>query len=162
MRAALATESREFDAADIGRLEARHEELLDLCLKLEEAAGEIGAAGAAPELDALADAIPLLLRQTHELEERVFFPDFDRHAGSCFAAMTIERLKAEHRCDRLAADELTLTLKAVAEGRCGLAADTVSRMISGFQECLRRHVQSERLMLEALLAARAEERAVFA
>jgi len=162
MTAVPAMESREFDAADIGRLEARHGELLDLCLRLEEAAGEIGAAGGVPELGALADAIPVLLRQTHELEERVFFPDFDRHAGSCFAAMTIERLKAEHRCDRLAADELTLTLKAVAEGRCGLAADTVSRMISGFQECLRRHVQSERLMLEALLAARAEERAVFA
>lgn len=162
MVAALAMDSREFDAADVGRLGARHEELLGLCLRLEEAADEIGASGTAPDLTALADVIPVLLRQTHELEERVFFPDFDRHAGSCFAAMTIERLKAEHRCDRLAADELALTLKAVAAGRCGLSADTVSRMVLGFQECLRRHVQSERLMLEALLAARAEERAVFA
>lgn len=161
MTAALATDGRAFNAADIGELEAQHEEILDLCLQLEETAGDI-AAREGTELRRLADAIPTLLRRTHELEERVFFPDFDRHAGSCFAAMTIERLKAEHRCDRLAAEELSLTLKAVAEGRCGLAPDTVSRMMTGFQECLRRHVQSERLMLEALLAARAEERAVFA
>lgn len=151
-----------FDAADIDRLEARHQELLELCLRLEEAAGDLGAAADGPELRRLAGAMPALLRQTHELEERVFFPDFDRHAGSCFAAMTIERLKAEHRCDRLAADELAATLKALADGRCGLSEDTVERMIGGFQECLRRHVLSERMMLEALLAARSEERAVFA
>ena len=109
----------------------------------------------------LADAIPPLLKSVHDLEERLLFPDFDRHAGSCFAAMTIERLKAEHRCDRLAAEELSLTLKAVADGRCGLSPDTVARMLAGFQESLRRHVFSEKMILESLLAAKDDERKIF-
>lgn len=147
------------NAADIDRLETLHQALLDLCLHLEEIAGEPGTAG---ELRALADAIPPALRAVHELEERLLFPDFDRHAGSCFAALAIERLKAEHRCDRLAAEELSLTLKAVADGRCGLSPETVSRMINGFQESLRRHVFSEQMILETLIAAKAEARGVFA
>ena len=145
-------------AADIGRLETMHGRLLDLCLRLEEAAGDPGLAG---ELRELADTIPPLLKAVHDLEERLLFPDFDRHAGSCFAALAVERLKAEHRCDRLAAEELALTLKAVTDGRCGLSPDTVSRMLSGFQESLRRHVFSEKMILETLIAAKAEAREVF-
>lgn len=146
-------------AADIARLEALHHDLLDLCLRLEEAAGE---PDAGEDFLQLAGRILPLLRAVHDLEEALLFPDFDRHAGSCFAAMAIERLKAEHRCDRLAAEELALTLKAVAEGRCALSPDTVSRMIGGFQESLRRHVFSEKMMLEALISAKAEGREVFA
>lgn len=146
-------------AADIGQLEALHQRLLDLCLLLEEAAGE---PGDGREPSAVAEAILPVLKAVHDLEERLLFPDFDRHAGSCFAAMTIERLKAEHRCDRLAAEELSLTLKAVVEGRCALSRETVARMITGFQEALRRHVFSEKVVLEALLSAKAETRSVFA
>ena len=145
-------------AADIGRLETLHSQLLDLCLRLEEAAGDPDCAG---ELWDLTDTIPQLLKSAHDLEERLLFPDFDRHAGSCFAAMTIERLKAEHRCDRLAAEELSLTLKAIVDGRCGLSSDTVSRMLGGFLESLRRHVFSEKIILESLLAAKADARAIF-
>lgn len=145
-------------ASDIGRLETLHGHLLDLCLRLEEAAGDPGIAG---DLRELADTMPPLLESVHDLEERLLFPDFDRHAGSCFAALAIERLKAEHRCDRLAAEELSLTLKAVADGCCGLSPDTVSRMLGGFQESLRRHVFSEKIVLESLLAAKAEARDIF-
>ena len=156
-----------FAAADIGRLEACHRDILDLCLRLEAAAGlvEAGQAEGADEASVwrdLAAAMPALIGRAQDLEERVFFPDFDRHAGSCFAAITIERLKAEHRCDRLAAGELASTLMALAEGRCRLAGETVARMIGGFQESLRRHVLAERIMLEALIAARFEARTVFA
>ncbi|AOF93613.1 hemerythrin HHE cation binding domain protein (plasmid) [Sinorhizobium sp. RAC02] len=147
------------DAADIGRLEALHYRLLDLCLRLEDAAGEPGVAG---DMRELAETMPSLLQTAHDLEERVLFPDFDRHAGSCFAAMAIGRLKAEHRCDRLAAEELSLTLKAVANDRCALSTETVARMVSGFQEALRRHVFAEQMMMEALLSARADERTIFA
>lgn len=145
-------------ASDIGRLEKLHGDVLELCLRLEAAAGEPDIGG---ELRDLAEAIPQTLKSVQELEERLLFPDFDRHAGSCFAAMAIERLKAEHRCDRLAADELSLTLKAVAEDRCGLMPETVSRMIIGFQEALRRHVFLEKMMLEALISAKSGDRDVF-
>lgn len=147
------------DAADIGRLEALHQRLLDLCLRLEDAAGEPGVAG---DMRELAETIPSLLRTAHDLEEGLLFPDFDRHAGSCFAAMTIQRLKAEHRCDRLAAEELSLTLKTVADDRCALSPETVARMIGGFQEALRRHVFAEQMMMEALLSAKADARTIFA
>jgi hemerythrin-like domain-containing protein len=146
-------------AADIGRLETLHGQLLDLCLRLEEAAADISDV---PDFGDLARMIAPLLKAVHDIEEQILFPDFDRHAGSCFAAMAIERLKAEHRCDRLAAEELAFTLNAVARGRCALSPDTVSRMIGGFQESLRRHVFSEKMLLEALLAAKAESRNVFA
>ncbi|MBN9028552.1 MAG: calcium-binding protein [Rhizobiales bacterium 63-7] len=145
-------------ASDIGRLEKLHGDVLELCLRLEAAAGEPDIGG---ELRDLAEAIPQTLKSVQELEERLLFPDFDRHAGSCFAAMAIERLKAEHRCDRLAAEELSLTLKAVAEDRCGLMPETVSRMIIGFQEALRRHVFLEKMMLEALISAKSGDRDVF-
>ncbi|MBU3962613.1 MAG: hemerythrin domain-containing protein [Alphaproteobacteria bacterium] len=98
----------------------------------------------------------------HRLEERILFPDFDKNAGSCFAAMMIERLKAEHRCDGLACEEMVETLKTMAEGRCPLPPETVRYMLRGFLEGLRRHVSSERLMIETLLAAKAERREVFA
>lgn len=145
-------------ASDIGRLEKLHGDVLELCLRLEAAAGEPDIGG---ELRDLAEAIPQTLKSVQELEESLLFPDFDRHAGSCFAAMAIERLKAEHRCDRLAAEELSLTLKAVAEDRCGLMPETVSRMIIGFQEALRRHVFLEKMMLEALISAKSGDRDVF-
>jgi hypothetical protein len=35
-------------------------------------------------------------------------------------------------------------------------------MLRSFLECLRRHVSTEKLMMEALLAAEAEEREIFA
>ncbi len=145
-------------ATAVARLEALQKDLLDLCLRLEEAASD---ASLVPDLGQVAASLPPLLDAVHDLEERVLFPDFDRHAGSCFATIAIARLKAEHRCDRLAGEELSLTLKAVADNRCGLSPDRVSRMIGGFQESLRRHVYSEKMILEALLSAKAEARDVF-
>ncbi|GLU26196.1 hemerythrin domain-containing protein [Brucella sp. NBRC 12950] len=156
------TAGSSLQAADISRLETHHNALLRLCLQLEEA-GEDVATGAAAAFDyqALAKEIPALLSEAHWLEETILFPAFDHHGGSGFATVVIERLKAEHRCDRLAVEELAETLQAVTEGRCLLAADTVAYMICGFLESLRRHILSEDLMLEALLAAESEKRKVF-
>ncbi|QNQ64072.1 hemerythrin domain-containing protein [Brucella sp. 6810] len=151
----------ELHAADINRLEAHHQTLLDLCLQLEEAAEDVQTPGSPQDYIKLADAIPRLLDETHELEETVLFPDFQRQSGSYFAGVVIERLKAEHRCDRLSAEELSRTLRAVANGQCKLAPDTVAYMVRGFLESLRRHILSEKLMLEALLAAKSEQREVF-
>ena len=149
-------------AAAISRLEIHHNALLKLCLQLEDVAEDITTgATTAFAYQVRAKAIPSLLSEAHFLEETVLFPDFGHHAGSGFATVVIERLKAEHRCDRLSAEELATTLQAVSEGRCRLAADTVAYMIRGFLESLRRHILSENLMLEALLAAKSEKREVF-
>lgn len=148
-------------ATDISRLEAHHHDLLELCLQLEEIAGDLESGASMPEYRHIATLIPRLVSEAHALEEEVLFPDFSRQAHSHFANAIIERLKAEHRCDRLAAEELSQTLTAIAEGRSKLASDTVSYMLRGFMESVRRHILSEKLMIEALLVAKSEEREVF-
>lgn len=150
------------NATDLRRLEANHQQLLDLGFQLEQAMEETGLDPEYAKLRRLSAAILLLLKDAHDLEERVLFPGFDRRAGSCFSVMMIEHLKAEHRYDRLAADELRLTLQALADGTCSLPIETITRMLTGFLECLRRHVSTEKLLMEALLAAEAEEREIFA
>lgn len=144
--------------ADISRMESLHRELLDICVRLEDAASEPPVWGRVREL---ARAIPPLLETAHDLEERLLFPEFDRHAGSCFAAMAIGRLKADHRCDRLAADEIHLILDEEADGKHRLEPETIGRMLQGFQVALCRHIQTESLLLEALLAAKSESREIF-
>ena len=148
-------------ATDISRLEAHHHDLLELCLRLEEIAEDLETGTSVQEYRRISTLIPRLVGETHALEEEVLFPDFSRQAHSHFANAVIERLKAEHRCDRLAAEELSQTLMAVADGRCRLASDTISYMVRGFMESVRRHILSEKLMIEALLAAKPEEREVF-
>ncbi|WP_139975659.1 hemerythrin domain-containing protein [Ochrobactrum sp. CGA5] len=154
-------ESPVLRATDISRLEAHHHDLLELCLRLEEIAEDLETGGTMVEYRRTAMGMVRLVGQTHALEEGVLFPDYSRQAHSHFATATIERLKAEHRCDRLAAEELSQTLIAIAEDRCSLARDTISYMVRGFMESVRRHILSEKLMIEALLAAKSEEREVF-
>ncbi len=150
------------NAPDIHRLEANHQKLLGLGFQLEQAMEEIGTDPKYADLLRLSGSIVSLLKDAHDLEEQVLFPGFDHRAGSCFSLMMIEHLKAEHRYDRLAADELRLTLTALSEHRCTLPFDTIARMLFSFLECLRRHVSTEKLLMEVLLAAEAEDREIFA
>ncbi|PZU21165.1 MAG: calcium-binding protein [Shinella sp.] len=152
----------DIDAPSLKRLEADHMALLALCLRLEEAAESFETSGIGQDIAALAAELTPFLSAAQELEEARFFPDFDRHAGSCFGAMLIEQLKAEHRYDRFAAQELSQTLKALMEQRCPLPLATVTAMMRGFAETLRRHLHAETLMIETLLAAKAEGREIFA
>ncbi len=151
---------RQLGAVEISRLEILHGELLAICLRLEEAAADIEMSACTLDRD-LAEAIPRILNEAHNLEEQALFPDFDRNAGSCFAAIVIERLKAEHRCDRLAAEELSLMLRALADDRCNLARESIARILNSFQETLRRHIYAESVLLETLVAAKTEAREIF-
>lgn len=151
----------EMDALSLQRVETGHHGLAALCLRLEEAAFEMESVAAPPEIIALAGELMPQLTEIQMLEESRLFPDFDRHAGSCFGAMMIAQLKAEHRYDRLAAGELAQTLGALAARRCPLSPDTVASMMRGFAENLRRHMRSEAMMIETLLAAKAEGRGIF-
>lgn len=150
------------DATRLAHLEADHAALLDLCLRLEDVAEGLRETRSGHNLSKLAGDLKRLLGETQGLEEASLFPDFDRHAGSCFAAMMIERLKAEHRSDRLAAEDLAQTFAAMEAGRCRLSLETVAAMTGGFAESLRRHVESEKMMIETLLVAKAEGREIFA
>lgn len=153
----------DLDALHLKGLTANREVLLALCLRLEEVA-DVLSSPTVGEGDFAQMALDLKphLEETQSLEESLLFPEFDRHAGSCFGAMLVEQLKAEHRYDRLAAEELSQTLQALAEGRSRLALATITAMMRGFAENLRRHVHSEDVLIETLLAARAEGREIFA
>ena len=92
----------------------------------------------------------------------MLFPDFDRNAGSTFSLTMIEQLKAEHRCDLLASTEVSETLMALADGREDQAGSAARYLLNGFLESIRRHVLSEKLIIEALLVAKAEGREILA
>ncbi|MBP1844195.1 hemerythrin-like domain-containing protein [Rhizobium petrolearium] len=150
------------NAHALAQLERNHEALMALCLVLEEIAFALPSdVDREACLRASQIMIPLL-QQTHQVEERILFPDFDRNAGSHFAATLIERLKAEHRCDVLTCEEVSLMLKAMAERPDIPPEQAVRYMLQGFLESVRRHVLSEKLIIEALLVAEAEGREVLA
>ncbi|RDL48424.1 hypothetical protein BLJAPNOD_04700 [Ensifer sp. M14] len=155
------TPASPLNAAEISRLETLHRDLLAICLRLEEVAADIETSASEPVDPNLAEAIPAVLREAHNIEEKVLFPDFNRNAGSVFAAQAIGRLKADHRCDLLTAEEISLVLRGLADGQCDLRPDNIARLLHGFQEALRRHIHAESLLMETLLAAKADDREVF-
>lgn len=133
-----------------------------LCLVLEETAFSLP-----EEVDRHAclhasQVMVSLLQLAHQMEERILFPNFRRNAGSSFGDTLIERLKAEHRCDLLAGKDVSLTLKAVAECPALASEQSVRHMLQGFQESVRRHVLSEKLIIETILVAEAEGREILA
>lgn len=150
------------NAVDLAGLENNHQTLLAFCLALEEIASTLPEAVDRKSCRRAAATIPSLLRQTHLLEETMLFPDFDRNAGSTFSMTMIEQLKAEHRCDLLASTEVSETLMALADGREDQAGSAARYLLNGFLESIRRHVLSEKLIIEALLVAKAEGREILA
>ncbi len=125
-----------------------HEELLNLCDRLEAIADSLPFSLDYELCQQVATEIVPVLTRTQTVEELVLYPFLEESAGSCFSAMTIDRLKGEHMCDRLAAEEVALTLNAVLDNHCGLSFETVGYMLRGFFECLRRHVAAEKSLIE--------------
>lgn len=136
---------------ELRTLKQNHQDLLALCHDLEALADSLPFDVNERLCHDVSDSVVALLARTQAFEEELLFPDLDREAGSCFSAMMIERLKNEHRCDRLAAEEIALTLKALLRGHCGLTFETIGYMLRGFFECVRRHVASERALIEQLI-----------
>ncbi|PPJ44925.1 hemerythrin domain-containing protein [Rhizobium sp. KAs_5_22] len=153
---------RILDEQELNTLKQNHEDLLGLCRSLEELADSLPFAINEKQCREVSDTVLPLLARTQEFEEQLLFPDLDRSAGSCFTAMMIERLKNEHRCDRLAAEEISLTLKAMLRGHCGLTFETIGYMLRGFFECVRRHVAAEKAMIDQLIPMEPEPRLVLA
>ena len=154
--------ARPLDRQDLATLGRNHEDLLRLCRDLEDLADSLPFAIDEARCRDVAEQVVPLLTRTQEFEEQLLFPDLDRSAGSCFAAMMIERLKNEHRCDLMAAEEISLTLKAMLRGHCGLTFETIGYMLRGFFECVRRHVASEKAMINQLIPPEPESRMMLA
>nr|WP_299499588.1 hemerythrin domain-containing protein [uncultured Rhizobium sp.] len=139
-------------APEVQRLEDHHRDLLHLCLELEDMAAELEDGRVPSKTRRLAKTLEPLMSAAHRLEEDSFYPDLERHAGSCFGSLMIAQIKAEHRVDHRAARELALTLAAIASRRSRLGLGTVANMVRGFQEYLRRHIAAEQMLLFRLLS----------
>lgn len=149
---------RRLDEQQLTTLRQNHQDLLGLCRNLEALADSLPFDINEKLCRDVSDKVVPLLARTQDFEEQLLFPDLDRSAGSCFTAMMIERLKNEHRCDRLAAEEIALTLKAMQQGHCGLTFETIGYMLRGFFECVRRHVASEKAMIDQMIQSEPEPR----
>ncbi|MBU2327375.1 MAG: hemerythrin domain-containing protein [Alphaproteobacteria bacterium] len=148
----METTGSSLTAAEVRALEDKHRDLLILCLRLEELAMDFDAGEIPRGIQKVAKHIEPLVAAAHTLEEQRFYPDLELHAGSCFGSLLLDQVKSEHRVDRRAAHELSLTLAAVARKRCRLSLETVAHMVRGFQEAVRRHITVEQILLQQLLS----------
>lgn len=147
----METTGSSLTATEVKALEDKHRDLLILCLKLEELAANLDTGEIPRGLQKVAKHIEPLVAAAHTLEEQKLYPDLELHAGSCFGSLLLDQVKSEHRVDRRAARELSLTLAAVAHKRCKLNLDTVAHMVRGFQDAVRRHITAEQMLLQQLL-----------
>lgn len=138
------------ETAGLDDIRDNHAALLTLCKDLEELADSLPFHLDDAQCRKLASRIVPLVSEAQGLEERMLFPALSARAESCFSALMIERLKNEHRCDRNGAEEIALTLQALLAGRCRLSFETVGYMLRGFFECVRRHVASEKELINSL------------
>ncbi|CAD7031489.1 hemerythrin domain-containing protein [Pseudorhizobium endolithicum] len=143
----------------LATLEMNHQALLDLCLKLEELSASSSEEIEAATCDRLeADLLPLL-RQTQQLEEQALFEQFAAATESTFGTHFTQELKAEHRCDLAAAADALAVLRSIRNDTA--AIEPARHLLRGFAESLRRHINSEKLVIEALLSSEAEKRPIF-
>lgn len=146
-------------ARNLATLEMNHQALLDLCLKMEELSSSAANEIEAGTCDKVAISLLPLLRQTQQLEEHVLFNQFAAAADSTFGTQFTQELKAEHRCDLAAAADALTMLDLIKED--GTAIDPARHLLRGFAEALRRHINSEKLIIEAVLSSEAESRTIF-
>lgn len=155
----METTGSSLTASEVRALEDKHRDLLILCLKLEELAADFDTGEIPRGLQKVAKHIEPLVAAAHTLEEQKLYPDLKLHAGSCFGSLLLDQVKSEHRVDRRAARELSLTLAAVARKRCKLNLDTVAHMVRGFQDAVRRHITAEQMLLQQLLSVEPDAQA---
>jgi hypothetical protein len=99
-------------------------------------------------------ALPLVLR-AHAFEEQVVFPYLDRDPEiPASAKQSFERLKFEHMGDEDYANDLCISLREFVTHRDRVNPETLSWMLRGFFEGLRRHVAFERALLLPLIEAK--------
>jgi hemerythrin-like domain-containing protein len=99
-------------------------------------------------------AVPLVLR-AHAFEEQVVFPYLDRDPELPDSAKrSFERLKFEHIGDEDYANDLCISLREFVTHRDRVNPETLSWMLRGFFEGLRRHVAFEEALLLPLIEAK--------
>lgn len=146
-------------ARNLATLELNHRDLLDLCLVIEEVSSSTSEEVQSATCDEIAERLLPLLTRTQQLEELALFQQFATAADSTFGEQFTQELKAEHRCDLAAAAVASSELRRIKEDP--VAIETARHFLRGFAEALRRHINSEKLVIEALISSEAENRSIF-
>lgn len=126
-----------------------------LCDALERFADRLPYTVTADECLALAQMVYPAVHRAHQFEENVLFPMLSQLSEDAVEmGKTLDRLHGEHWEDEAFAEELAQALRdfATAQNRRS-NVDTLSYMIRGFFEGLRRHLAFEREHLLPILSA---------
>lgn len=123
---------------------ASHDEQLALCRELEDIADSLPASVNRQKCIYAAQALALLVKNSHDYEERIFFPWLERQgqAGGSLEAI-LSRLKFEHCEDECYAEELADVLLRLGRGD-QVNMEATGYMLRGFFEARRRHIAFER------------------
>ena len=139
-------------AGRLAVLEMNHQGLLDLCLKIEELSASFPDEIEAATCDEVTKSLLPLLKQTQQLEEQTLF---ERCAAApIFGIRFAQELKAEHRCDLATAADALSVVRSIREDAASI--EPARHLLRGFSDALRRHILSEKLMIEVFLATEAE------
>ena len=134
-------------------LETNLSSQLDLCQKLENLADELPSDVDMQNCLSLARIISPILRDAHEFEESVLFPKLGtQYADNDQFQATLERLRFEHWEDESFADELRESMILFANDQAPEMVNSLSYMLRGFFEGVRRHVAFEREFILPMVA----------
>lgn len=123
---------------------ASGEEQVALCRELEDIADSLPSSINRQKCLYAAQALALLVKKSHDYEEKVFFPWLERQKVSGDALdEIITRLKFEHCEDECYAEELADVLLKLARGD-EVNMEATGYMLRGFFEARRRHIAFER------------------
>jgi len=133
-------------------LEANLASQAELCRNLEKLADDLPNDVDLQNCLTLAKAITPILREAHEFEEKTLFPELkNRFSDDEQLMATLERLRFEHWEDESFADELRESLIGYATDQTPEVVNSLSYMLRGFFEGVRRHVAFEREHILPLL-----------
>ncbi len=125
---------------------------LELCRKLEDLADNLPNDVDPQNCLALAREIFPTLKQAHEFEETVLFPELRKYYSENEQLMsTLERLRFEHWEDESFAEELRDCMINFVNEHSADCINSLSYMLRGFFEGVRRHIAFEREHIIPLL-----------
>lgn len=123
---------------------ASSDEQLALCRELEDIADSLPSSVNRQKCIYAAQALGLLVRNSHDYEEKVLFPWLQHQvAADESLEPVIARLKFEHCEDECYADELADVLLRLGRGDA-VNMEATGYMLRGFFEARRRHIAFER------------------
>ena len=126
----------------------------ELCDNLEKFADSLPSRFNVQDCLILAKSIIPIIKNSHEFEEAILFPALlTQYNQNNQLASTVERLQFEHWEDESFAGELRESLIGLANHSSAASINSLSYMLRGFFEGLRRHIAFEREHIIPIIAS---------